>query len=132
MTTINLTLQSEIFQMAGEIEELEKKRNYATNSKELTDLYTNLTNIGQRNLPRITQIINQYGWPKNDLIGEEGSRHFCAVIKGSCNIDLIRKALQVLRLAIDRKEANPALEKSLALIVERDIRIETSEEEATC
>lgn len=113
MTTFNPALKSEIHQMASDILFLENERSQTTDLNQFKNIFDKLDAIREKNLPRLHEIIDQYGWPNNDLVGQDGSSHFCTLIHRSCDEKLTRKALEALRLAITEKKADQELAKPL-------------------
>lgn len=113
MTSINPALKSEIHQMAGVILALEKERNQSSDLDQFKNVFDKLDAIREKNLSRLHKIIDQYGWPNNDLVGQDGSRDFCILIHRSCHDELTKKALEALRLAISEKKADTELAKPL-------------------
>lgn len=66
--------------------------------------------IYERNHPvnekKIKEILDNYGWPDIDIIGEQGNITICAVIQHSDN-DIRIKYLPLMRKAVDEKQLNP-------------------------
>jgi len=66
--------------------------------------------IYERNHPvnekKIREILDNYGWPDLDIIGEQGNITICAVIQHSDN-DIRIKYLPLMRKAVNEKQLNP-------------------------
>jgi len=58
------------------------------------------------NEKKIRKILDKYGWPDLDVIGEQGNITICAVIQHSDN-DIRIKYLPLMRKAVNDKQLNP-------------------------
>jgi hypothetical protein len=81
----------------------------------MDSLWKQMQRADARNLPRVTAIIDQYGWPGKSLVGSSGSLAAFFVIQHS-NLATMQKYLPLMRAAAAKGE----LEKqNLALLEDR-------------
>lgn len=106
MITIH-PLVSELHEM---YERDQKARFEIINSGDLTnnieERFEKIRKIDEAALPRLREIIDQYGWPGISLLGEEGSERIWLLIQ-HCDLDVPfqRKCLDLMKVAVERGEA---------------------------
>jgi hypothetical protein len=91
------------------------QKQYGPKSPQMDSLWKQMQRADARNLPRVTAIIDQYGWPGKSLVGSSGSLAAFFVIQHS-NLATMQKYLPLMRAAAAKGE----LEKqNLALLEDR-------------
>lgn len=88
---------------------------YGLKSPQLDSLWRQMQRADARNLPRVTAIIDQYGWPGNSLVGRSGSLTAFLVIQHS-NLATMQKYLPLMRQAAAKGEL---AKQNLALVEDR-------------
>ncbi len=59
------------------------------------------------NFPVVQQILDKYGFPGYDLIGKEGSGNYFILVQHSdFNVDFQKKALKLMKIQVDKKNAS--------------------------
>ena len=80
-----------------------------TNSKKSKRIAKKLTTIDRNNTARISAIVEQYGWPTYELVGERGSNCAWLVVQHADRNPLVQMyCLPLLKEAVDRQQANPS------------------------
>jgi hypothetical protein len=117
---INQPLKRELFEiresdqaMRRQIREVQQK--FGQKSPEMDSLFKRTKRADDRNLPRVTAIIDQYGWPGKSLVGDEGSLAAFFVIQHS-NLATMQKYLPLMRQAAASGEL---ARQNLALLEDR-------------
>lgn len=100
-------------QYRQQIREVEGK--YGNPSKEMTELSEKINYYDSVNLIKVTAIIDKYGWPGPDVVGDEGNSAVFLVIQHA-DLTTQDKYLPVMREAVKNKKARPA---DLALLEDR-------------
>ncbi|NBE94603.1 hypothetical protein FE391_16475 [Nonomuraea sp. KC401] len=73
--------------------------------------------VTTRNADRLTEIMDQYGWPTVTLVGEEGARRAWLVAQhADRQLDVQRRALRLMEEAVAAGEADPGM---LAMLRDR-------------
>jgi hypothetical protein len=88
---------------------------YGFKSPQMDSLWQQMRRADDRNLPRVTAIIDQYGWPGKSLVGSSGSLAAFLVIQHS-NLAIMQKYLPLMRVAAAKGEM---LKQNLALLEDR-------------
>jgi hypothetical protein len=88
---------------------------YGPKSPQMDSLWRQMQRADARNLPRVTAIIDQYGWPGNSLVGRSGSLAAFLVIQHS-NLATMQKYLPLMRAAAAKGEM---AKQNLALVEDR-------------
>ena len=88
---------------------------YGPKSPQLDSLWRQMQRADARNLPRVTAIIDKYGWPGNSLVGRSGSLAAFLVIQHS-DLVTMQKYLPVMRVAAAKGEM---AKQNLALVEDR-------------
>jgi len=88
---------------------------YGFKSPQMDSLWQQLRRADDRNLPRVTAIIDQYGWPGKSLVGRSGSLAAFLVIQHS-NLATMQKYLPLMRAAAAKGELP---KQNLALVEDR-------------
>jgi hypothetical protein len=88
---------------------------YGNHSPQMDSLTREMQRIDARNLPRVTAMIEKYGWPGTSLVGEQGSVTAFLVIQHS-NLATMQKYVPLMRAAAAKGELDNA---SLALVEDR-------------
>jgi outer membrane protein OmpA-like peptidoglycan-associated protein len=91
------------------------EQNYGSQSKEWEELIDKIKSIDSLNLIRLKQIIDQYGWPGPELVGDNGNAAVFLVVQHA-DIKTQEKYLPVMREAV--KNGN-AFASDLALLEDR-------------
>lgn len=90
-------------------------RTYGANSPQMDSLNRLILRTDARNLPRVTAIIDKYGWPGKRLAGSSGSLAAFLVIQHS-NLATMQKYLPLMRQAAAQGEL---ARQNLALVEDR-------------
>lgn len=93
----------------------EVERQHGFKSPQMDSLWKEMRAIDDRNLPRVTGMIDKYGWPGNSLVGRSGSTTAFLVIQHS-HLPIMQKYLPVMREAAAKGEL---AKSSLALLEDR-------------
>ncbi|MCF8450282.1 MAG: hypothetical protein K9G49_10475 [Taibaiella sp.] len=88
---------------------------HGKNSKEVKELWKIINKYDSVNLKKVTAILEQYGWPGADLVGEEGAATVFLVIQHA-DLKTQDKYLPSMREAVKKGIASPA---SLAMLEDR-------------
>jgi hypothetical protein len=88
---------------------------YGFKSPQMDSLWQQMRRADDRNLPRVTAIIDQYGWPGKSLVGRSGSLAAFLVIQHS-NLATMQKYLPLMREAAAKGEMP---KQNLALVEDR-------------
>jgi hypothetical protein len=88
---------------------------YGPKSPQMDSLWHQMQRADARNLPRVTAIIDQYGWPGNSLVGRSGSLAAFLVIQHS-DLATMQKYLPLMRTAAAKGEM---AKQNLALVEDR-------------
>jgi hypothetical protein len=91
------------------------QQKYGPKSPEMDSLWKQMQRADARNLPRVTAIIDQYGWPGKSLVGRSGSLAAFLVIQHS-NLPTMQKYLPLMRAAAAKGETD---KQNLALLEDR-------------
>jgi hypothetical protein len=91
------------------------QQEYGPKSPQMDSLWRQMQRADARNLPRITAIIDQYGWPGKSLVGSSGSLAAFLVIQHS-NLATMQKYLPLMRAAAAKGEMD---KQNLALLEDR-------------
>ncbi|HET9503843.1 MAG TPA: DUF6624 domain-containing protein [Hymenobacter sp.] len=89
------------------------QQKYGPKSPQMDSLWKQMQRADARNLPRVTDIIDQYGWPGKRLVGRSGSLAAFFVIQHS-NLATMQKYLPLMRVAAAKGE----LEKQNLVLLE--------------
>lgn len=117
---INQPLRREL----AEIRELDQEprhsvlatyKKFGPKSPQMDSLNQIIIRADARNLPRVTAIIDQYGWPGKSLVGSSGSSTAFLVIQHS-NLPTMQKYLPLMRQAAAKGELD---KRNLALVEDR-------------
>ena len=69
------------------------------------------------NTDRLKEIVARHGWPGRSLVGDEGAEHACLLAeRADRQLDFQRRALELLRAAVEAGEATP---QQLAQLTDR-------------
>lgn len=90
-------------------------RRLGPNAPGLDSLWRAMAHADSLNLPRVTAIIDRYGWPGKMLVGREGSTTAFLVIQHS-NLPTMLKYLPLMRAAAAKGELD---KRNLALLEDR-------------
>jgi len=90
-------------------------RTYGAKSPQMDSLNQLILRTDARNLPRVTAIIDKYGWPGKSLAGSAGSLAAFLVIQHS-NLATMQKYLPMMRAAAAKGEL---AKQNLALVEDR-------------
>lgn len=90
-------------------------RTYGAKSPQMDSLNRLILRTDARNLPRVTAIIDKYGWPGKSLVGSTGSLAAFLVIQHS-DLATVQKYLPLMRAAADKGEL---AKQNLALVEDR-------------
>ena len=90
-------------------------RTYGARSPQMDSLNQLILRTDARNLPRVTAIIDKYGWPGQSLAGSSGSQAAFLVIQHS-NLATMQKYLPTMRAAAAKGELT---KQNLALVEDR-------------
>jgi hypothetical protein len=63
--------------------------------------------VDTQNTIWLERIIEQYGFPGNSLVGEDGAKAVFLIIQHSPYLEFQRKCLTLMELAVDEGEVNP-------------------------
>jgi hypothetical protein len=88
---------------------------YGPNSKELADLWKEQTEIDNRLLKRVEEIIRQYGWPRKSLVGPEASLAAFLIIQHA-DYEYQKKYFPLINDAKNQGEIDP---RHVALLEDR-------------
>lgn len=88
---------------------------HGKNSKEVKELWKTINKYDSVNLKKVVAILEQYGWPGADLVGEEGAATVFLVIQHA-DLKTQDKYLPAMREAAKNGLASPA---SLAMLEDR-------------
>ena len=91
------------------------REKFGLKSPQMDSLFQRIEQADARNLPRVTAIIDQYGWPGKSLVGSSGSSTAFLVIQHS-NLPTMQKYLPLMRQAAAKGEL---LKQDLALTEDR-------------
>jgi hypothetical protein len=116
----NLPLKKELAEIYTADQGIRRKigptqKQYGFKSPQMDSLWAEMRRIDDRNLPRVTAMIDQYGWPGNSLVGSSGSSTAFLVIQHS-NLATMQKYLPLMRQAAAKGELSKS---SLALVEDR-------------
>ncbi len=119
-TTLNRPLQRELAEILQVDQRLRHRiaatyRTYGANSPQVDSLNRQILRADARNLPRVTAIIDKYGWPGKHLAGSSGSLAAFLVIQHS-DLTTMQKYLPVMRQAAAQGEL---AKQNLALVEDR-------------
>ena len=96
---INEELQAEILEMAREDQRV---RNLCSADQD----GEKIIQIDQAHLPRLKEIISEFGWPGISLVGLAGSSAFCLLIQHQdTDLDFQQECLSLLKEAVEKQEA---------------------------
>jgi hypothetical protein len=112
-TQLNQSLRSELLKMQsddqkyrGEIDKIRATSLTADEKqKRVAALMEKQERLDKRNIKRLVQIINKYGWPGRSLVGKEGSLTAFLVIQHA-ELEDQKKYFPMLKEAVRRGEAN--------------------------
>ncbi len=90
-------------------------RTYGANSPQVDSLNRQILRADARNLPRVTAIIDKYGWPGKSLVGNSGSLAAFLVIQHA-DLATMQKYLPLMRQAAAQGEL---AKQNLALVEDR-------------
>jgi len=91
----------------NEVEEIEKMALAADEKqKKVSALWEKQEKVDRRNIKRLVQIINKYGWPGRSMVGKEGSLTAFLVIQHA-DLEYQKKYFPLLKEAVKRGEADP-------------------------
>lgn len=91
------------------------QQKYGLKSPEMDSLWRQMQRADARNLPRVTAMIDKYGWPGNSLVGRSGSLAAFLVIQHS-TLATMQKYLPQMRQAAAKGEM---AKQNLALVEDR-------------
>lgn len=91
------------------------REKYGLKSPQMDSLWRQMQRADARNLPRVTAMIDKYGWPGNSLVGRSGSLTAFLVIQHS-NLATMQKYLPLMRQAAAKGEL---AKQNLALVEDR-------------
>lgn len=95
-------------------------RTYGAKSLQMDSLNQLILRTDARNLPRVTGIIDKYGWPGNSLVGRSGSLAAFLVIQHA-DLATMQKYLPLMRQAAAKGEL---AKQNLALVEDRVLTFE--------
>lgn len=72
--------------------------------------------VDKKHIERMKMIIAQYGWPKHDLVGEDGARAAWLLVQHSPDPNFQKKCLKLLEQAVKDKQAS---KEDLAYLTDR-------------
>lgn len=75
--------------------------------KRLEALWEKQAEADKRNMKRLTEIIEQYGWPGKSLVGKDGSLTAFLIVQHA-DLEDQKKYFPLLKEAVGKGEANPA------------------------
>ena len=107
-------ISKEIISMRDQDQKYRKKwgklvRAGKTKSKKIKRISKELTTIDRNNTKRIREIVEQYGWPTYDLVGEKASKCAWLVVQHADRNPLVQMyCLPLLKDAVDRYQADPS------------------------
>jgi hypothetical protein len=112
-TQLNQSLRSELLKMQsddqkyrGEIDKIRATSLTADEKqKRVAALMEKQERLDKRNIKRLVQIINKYGWPGRSLVGKEGSLTAFLIIQHA-ELEDQKKYFPMLKEAVRRGEAN--------------------------
>jgi len=99
--------------LRNRMDEVEKK--YGPNSKELAEVWKEQTEIDNRLLKRLEEIIAQYGWPGRSLVGAEASLAAFLIIQHA-DYEYQKKYFPLIKEAMKKGEIRP---QEVALLEDR-------------
>lgn len=91
---VNEQLRSELLKMREAQQKAEKK--VVDNQKDGQKTLAAITEIGEKNLLRLCEIIKQNGWTGKELVGEDGAAAALSIIKGNRSFKLQREIFPVV------------------------------------
>lgn len=111
---INQPLRRELLRMEeedqkyrNEISEVEKKTPASDEKqKRLAALWKRQEEADKRNIKRLAEIIEKYGWPGNSLVGREGSLTAFLIVQHA-DLEYQKKYFPLLKEAVGKGEADP-------------------------
>jgi hypothetical protein len=111
----NEPLRRELLRMDEEDQRYRREANEIRNAalppeeknKRLESLSEKQAETDKRNMKRLAEIIEQYGWPGNSLVGKEGSLTAFLIVQHG-ELEEQKKYIPLLREAVGRGEADPA------------------------
>jgi len=95
------------------VEAIEKK--YGRTSKEIKELWAEISRNDSLNLIKVSAVLDKYGWLGPDVVGNDGSSALFLVIQHS-GLKVQEKYLPMMREAVKNRKASPG---SLALLEDR-------------
>ena len=119
-TKINQPLKRELAAILESDQALRRQlrptqQKFGAKSPQMDSLFQQMKRADDRNLPRVTAIIDQYGWPGKSLVGDDGSLAAFLVIQHS-NLATMQRYLPAMRQAAASGEM---LKQNLALVEDR-------------
>lgn len=118
--TRNLAMQSELAEIREADQGVRQKvqavmEQYGYKSPQMDSLNRQMQRIDAQNLPRVTALIDRYGWPGRSLVGDDGSTTAFLVIQHS-DLATMQKYVPLMRAAAAKGELSHA---NLALVEDR-------------
>src|SRR3954466_3397948 len=108
---MNAALRQELLAMAEEDQRV--RAELAADGSLFDGYHPVMQAVHDRNAARLTDIIEQHGWPGRSLVGEDGARAACLVLHHAIGHPALqRRGLELLRQAVAEGEA-PALEAAM-------------------
>lgn len=107
-------ISEELISMRGEDQEYRKKlsklvKKGKRNSKKFNENLEKIISIDRQNTARIREIVQQYGWPTFDLVGEQASNCAWLLVQHADRNPLVQMyCLPLLKEAVDQGQANPS------------------------
>ena len=101
-----LKMQEDDQKYRNEVEEIEKMALAADEKqKKVSALWEKQEKVDKRNIKRLVQIINKYGWPGRSMVGKEGSLTAFLVIQHA-DLEYQKQYFPLLKEAVKRGEAD--------------------------
>jgi Family of unknown function (DUF6624) len=108
---LNASLRQELLAMAAEDQRV--RAELAADGSLFDGYHSTMQAVHDKNAARLTEVIEQHGWPGRSLVGEEGSRAAWLVLQHAiAHPDLQRRGLVLLQDAVAQDEV-PAVEAAL-------------------
>ncbi|NRT14671.1 hypothetical protein HNP99_001015 [Flavobacterium sp. 28A] len=80
---------------------METQQKYGDNSDEFKEYGIKLNEVDSLNFIEFEKIINKYGWPGPEVIGEDGVNTLFMLVQHNNNLDIQKKYLPLIKKAVD-------------------------------